>query len=78
VAVIYRLRRDTTLMSWRPAAVDGADLPTSQTAARSAERLVQIGQTFDAQFRAPEPGDYLLTASPPGGPPFFTQRLTFR
>ena len=77
-AVIYQLRRDTTVATWRPVAVDGADLPPSQTEPRSASRFVQIGQTFDAEFTPAGPGEYVLTAKTPIGPPFFSQRLTFR
>jgi hypothetical protein len=58
--------------------VDGADLPESQIAPRPARRFVQIGQTYDAEFTPPGPGEYILTAKAPVGPPFFTQRLTFR
>jgi FtsP/CotA-like multicopper oxidase with cupredoxin domain len=75
---VYQLRRDTTLVIWRPAAVDGADLPESQTAPRPARRFVQIGQTFDAIFTPSDPGEYELTATAGRGPPFFSQRLTFR
>lgn len=76
--VVYQLRRDTTLVTWRPAAVDGADLPASQAAERPARRFVQIGQTFDAEYTPHSAGDYTLTASVPGGAVVFTQRLTFR
>jgi hypothetical protein len=39
---------------------------------------VQIGQTFDAIFTPSDPGEYELTATAGRGPPFFSQRLTFR
>jgi FtsP/CotA-like multicopper oxidase with cupredoxin domain len=76
--VTYRLLRDSTLVTWRPVAVDGADLPASQTGERPARRFVQIGQTFDAEYTPHSAGDYTLTASMPGGAVVFTQQLMFR
>jgi hypothetical protein len=57
--------------------VDGADLPESPPKPRPARRFVQIGQTYDAEFTPPQPGEYVLMATA-GGERLFTQRLTFR
>ena len=47
--------RDTTLLTWRPLAKDGADLPTAWQVARPARAGISIGETMDYEF-APVPG----------------------
>jgi FtsP/CotA-like multicopper oxidase with cupredoxin domain len=58
----FILRRDTTVMTWRPVAKDGFDLPEASRAIGPARRPVSTGETFDAEWTPPAPGEYLLTA----------------
>jgi manganese oxidase len=58
----FVLRRDTTTMTWRPVAKDGFDLPESSRAIGPARRAVSTGETFDAEWTPPAPGEYLLAA----------------
>ena len=56
--IVYSLRRDTTVLTWRPLARDGADLPPAQTAERRAWLMTGPGQT--ANFGVtPAAGDRL-------------------
>ncbi len=63
IGVAYRvpveLRRDSALANWRVVAVDGADLPAGQQQDVPAQRVFDVGMTFDALF-TPAPGDYML------------------
>ena len=71
VAVRFSLRRDTALVSWKPIAKDGADLPATQSASRRAIQTVVVGEAFDFEFRPLEPGTYELlieSLSVPAGP----------
>lgn len=58
----YSLRRDTSLVAWRAVAKDGANLPTNQATLRPAEITVDVGETYDFEFRPAEPGEYTLSA----------------
>ena len=44
------LWRDTTLLSWRPLAKDGAELPMTRQVERPARMVVSIGETMDFEF----------------------------
>ncbi len=48
------------LAMWRPIAKDGADLPSVQGTARSAQQLVSVGETYDFEFESAEAGDLRL------------------
>jgi FtsP/CotA-like multicopper oxidase with cupredoxin domain len=72
----FAVFRDSTLMTWRRLAKDGADLRPSQAVTAPARQVVEVGETFDAEFTAP-PGDYRLIAGPPAHP-FWQQRLIVR
>ena len=58
----FILRRDTTVMTWRPVAKDGFDLPEPSRTIGRASRAISTGETFDAEWTPPAPGEYLLTA----------------
>ncbi len=60
VAARFSLRRDTTLVTWKPIAKDGADLPAAQSVSRRALQAVMVGETYDFEFKPPEPGTYEL------------------
>lgn len=58
----YSLRRDTALVAWRALAKDGANLPIGQAAMRPAKIRVDVGETYDFEFKPTEPGEYTLSA----------------
>lgn len=58
----FILRRDTTMVTWRPLAKDGFDLPTAARAQRPASQLISTGETFDAEWTPRRKGEYNLTA----------------
>jgi FtsP/CotA-like multicopper oxidase with cupredoxin domain len=80
--VRFSLRRDTSLVRWRPIAKDGADLPEEQRAERAATVRLNVGETFDAAFDASDPGEYDLSFElilRPGVPSVFRrQRVIVR
>lgn len=51
-----------TLMTWRPIAKDGADLPVARRVIRPARQQLGIGETIDVEFFPTAPGDYVLEA----------------
>ncbi|CAN5128533.1 hypothetical protein BH23GEM2_BH23GEM2_04680 [soil metagenome] len=54
--VAFSLGSDTALVSWRPVAKDGADLPEPQRTLRAAYLLTGPGETADFEFTPIEPG----------------------
>lgn len=56
-----RLTRDTSLVTWRAVAQDGADLPPRQAVEGPATYLLDVGQTADFLFTPPRRGEYRLT-----------------
>jgi len=50
------LWRGDSLMTWRPLAKDGADLPDSWRVVRAARSPISIGETMDYEFTADGPG----------------------
>ncbi|HWL38729.1 MAG TPA: multicopper oxidase domain-containing protein [Gemmatimonadaceae bacterium] len=66
--VRFALQRDTTIVTWRARAKDGADLPSSQATMRRAVQHVMVGETYDFDFRPPDRGVYTLIIEGPGGP----------
>jgi manganese oxidase len=57
----FAIYRDTSLVTWRRLAKDGADLPPTQAVSvRSAQRL-SVGETYDFEF-TPKAGRYRLVA----------------
>ena len=56
-----RLERDSSVVQWRAVAKDGADLPASQATVRPARVMMNVGETYDFEFDAREPGEYLLS-----------------
>ena len=66
--VRFALQRDTSVVTWRARAKDGADLPASQATTRRAVQQVMVGETYDFDFSPPGRGSYTLTIDGPGGP----------
>jgi FtsP/CotA-like multicopper oxidase with cupredoxin domain len=76
---------DALLMTWRPIAKDGADLPASDRAPRAARQVVAIGETYDFEFTPDRRGTLrLLVSSTPGplqkqpGPPLVAVPIRVR
>jgi FtsP/CotA-like multicopper oxidase with cupredoxin domain len=62
----FALRQDSTFMTWRPVARDGADLPEATRVAGKAARPLSTGETFDVEWNPPARGEYLLTVANSG------------
>jgi FtsP/CotA-like multicopper oxidase with cupredoxin domain len=77
VAVRFRIAivRDSALQRWRPLAKDGADLPAARAVAGPARQVIEVGETFDAEFSS-GPGEYRLVFSTPAGT-LYERRLIF-
>jgi FtsP/CotA-like multicopper oxidase with cupredoxin domain len=54
------LWHDSTLVTWRPLAKDGADLPTRFQGATPARAPISIGETMDYEFLPSAGGDWRL------------------
>lgn len=75
--VRFLVYRDSSLVTWRMVAKDGADLPVHRAKEGPAERIVAVGETFDAQVSLP-PGEYRLVATRNREFPFYVRRLIVR
>lgn len=76
--VFFAVRRDSTILTWRLLAKDGADLPPRLTVVGPARKRIAVGETFDAEFTPPAPGEYLLTMGPPANQMGYRLRLIVR
>ncbi len=63
----FELRRDTSLVTWRPLAKDGADLPAARRVLHPARQQLAIGETMDFEFFPMRAGMYLLEVHTPLG-----------
>jgi FtsP/CotA-like multicopper oxidase with cupredoxin domain len=59
--VRVRLMRDKWVVPWRALAKDGADLPAAAATKRPGFVLMNVGETYDFEFDAGEPGEYVLS-----------------
>ena len=57
---IATIVRDTMLVSWRPVAKDGFDIPASMQTLRPARQLVSIGETYDFEYTPASKGTLQL------------------
>ncbi len=73
----FSIYRDTSLVTWRRLAKDGADLPRSQALVVPATQLLEVGETFDAEL-VMVPGEYRLTAASGTMKPYYVRRLVVR
>jgi len=76
--LIFAIRQDSSVVSWRRLAKDGADLPPAMAVAAPASRRLGVGEMFDAEFIAPSPGEYRLTVGPPNKQMRYVRRLIVR
>ncbi|MFN8573060.1 MAG: multicopper oxidase domain-containing protein [Gemmatimonadaceae bacterium] len=58
--LFVRLRRDSSVVSWRPLAKDGFTLPASQATARPSEFRIASGETADFELTPDMPGELAL------------------
>jgi hypothetical protein len=58
--VSVELWRDSTPLTWRPLAKDGADLRAEWQGARTARAAISIGETMDFEFTTVAAGDARL------------------
>ena len=65
--------RDTMLVSWRPLAKDGADLPEWDRTLRPAQQVVSIGETHDFEFQPIARGELRLEVRPPSAGRLFVR-----
>jgi len=70
------LRQDTTLMSWRNVAKDGAELPAGRAVLSPARFRIEVGETWDFEW-IPRPGEYTLALGDRDEPAFI-QRIVVR
>jgi len=68
------LARDTSAVQWRIVAKDGADYPPARVAPGRADIVMDIGEVYDAEFDAREPGEYVLSIATLVPPPFNSVR----
>jgi len=68
------LKAAGTLVTWRPLAKDGADLPEGQRAVRPAQVTVSVGETYDFELRPEMAGELTLEAVRP--PILFPAQVT--
>lgn len=57
----FSVRKDSVPLTWRPRAKDGADLQPTLRVAGTAMRVLYTGETFDAEWTPPGPGEYSFT-----------------
>ncbi|MBK7350159.1 MAG: multicopper oxidase domain-containing protein [Gemmatimonadetes bacterium] len=73
----FAILRDSTPVTWRRLAKDGADLPPALAVEAPATARLDVGETFDAQVRLP-PGRYRLVVGVPGLPAGYDRALRVR
>jgi manganese oxidase len=76
--IFFAVRRDTTTLTWKPRAKDGADLPLRLHVPGPSIVRLNVGETFDADFDPPAPGEYRLTVGRPKTPMSWSQRIIVR
>ncbi|MGH7636839.1 MAG: multicopper oxidase domain-containing protein, partial [Gemmatimonadaceae bacterium] len=60
--LLLELKDDTSYVSWRQIAKDGADIPAAARATRLARQQMTIGETMDFEILVAQPGEYRLEA----------------
>lgn len=66
-------RRDTMMVSWRPIAKDGADLPAAARVSRFARQIVGMGETYDFEYAPARRGILRLEVRPAAGGQMFVR-----
>lgn len=76
--ILFTLARDTTPLTWRAVARDGADLPPAQATTRTARLLTGPGQTADFEVQLARPDSVTLIVSAPYTTRPWTMRVPVR
>jgi FtsP/CotA-like multicopper oxidase with cupredoxin domain len=76
--LVYAIRKDSSFMTWKAVAKDGADLPSSLAVVGPSRRRLGVGEMFDAEFTPQAPGEYRLTIGPPLKQEKFVRRIIVR
>ena len=76
--LFFAIRRGADVVTWRALAKDGADLPPASAVTVPAIQRLGVGEMFDAEFMAREPGEYEVTVGPPEGQLRFKQKIIVR
>lgn len=75
--VTFLVYQDSSLVTWRLVAKDGADFPASQLGDSPARFRIDVGETFDSEVVL-QPGEYRLVAARNPRFPFYVRRLIVR
>ena len=73
----FFLMRDSSIVTWRRIAKDGADLPASQRTVGPAVQALDVGETAD-ELVLPSRGEYRLVAAKDPKAPYYVQRVIVR
>lgn len=76
--MLFTMSRDSIPVTWKPRAKDGADLPPIWRVSGPSTVRINVGETFDAEFDPPSPGEYQLIVGPPKTKPMWVQRVIVR
>ena len=76
--ILFTLARDTTPLSWRALAKDGAELPAAQATTRAARLLTGPGETADFEVELLRPDSLTLIISAPYATRPWTMRVPVR
>jgi len=76
--LVFAIRRDSSVVTWRRLAKDGADLPPAMAVAGPAAGRLAVGEMFDAEFIAPTRGEYTLTVGSPKKQMRYRRRIIVR
>lgn len=71
--VLVSLRADTTLVTWRPLAKDGADLPPAQAVPRPAAQRIVAGEIYDYEVMSEGATEWQLVLVDPNDPTLIIQ-----
>jgi manganese oxidase len=77
-SMIGRLMQDSTVLTWRAVAKDGADLPPERATIRPAVQQIGNGEAYDFEFIPSAPGDLHFTVTASNGTPLVTMPIRVR
>jgi len=78
VRLFFAIRRGADVVTWRAVAKDGADLPPASIVTSPAIRRLGVGEMYDAEFTAREPGEYVVTVGPPDSQLRYKRKIIVR
>lgn len=78
IRLFFAIRRGADVITWRGVAKDGADLPRASIVTGPASRRLGVGEMYDAEFMAREPGEYDVTVGPPNDQLRYKRKIIVR